>query len=191
MILLGVIGAVVPSWGAKCSHGVRFKESLELEVSPDQDVELSLQGVGLRKVLFFSAFYGAYYTEVFEDRPEEVVDSFGVKAMTVRLLVDVTRSQLVDQWNKEFRRLCGEDCERLRPFHKQFISYARDFSRGEKMTVVFLPNRVDFITYDRSKYKPVLSGDYGRLMLDAAVGPGATNIPFREGALGHRQICRR
>ena len=173
-----------------CKDKVSFAKEISLQISGHAQVDLLLNGVGLRKMFFVSVFYGGLYLENPSQNGDGIIASSETKAMTLELLRNIPRKRLVDEWDREYQRLCGTQCNKLRHFHEKFTSYARDFKKGERMTVVFLKDRVDFITGTDEVYDPIPSGAYGKIMLRSSIGREPASQGFKKGALGLKQECR-
>jgi|GEM_PF-1543784 len=171
-----------------CPNDVTFASEVSLQTSSSRTVDLVLNGVGLRKVFFVKVFLGALYLEDFSQNEDEIINSDNTKVFTIHALRKITESQLEEEWNNEFKRLCGNQCEELRPFHQQFLSYTRDANKNERLSTVFLKDRVEFITEDGMDYPAIQSRAYGDLLLRSIIGPKPANVDFKKSVLGTGKV---
>jgi len=174
-----------------CPGNITFASETDLEIASEDFVRVTLRGVGLRTKFFVRAFYGALYLEEPLLTDDDIVTSDTVKVFTLHALRNITRAQIETQWNKEFNSLCSNQCDELRPFHEQFLSYAQDAKTNQRLTTVFLKDRVEFIADGNTDFEPIQSRAYGNLLLKALVGPKPANPGFKESVLGRGSIiCR-
>ncbi|MCB0378058.1 MAG: chalcone isomerase family protein [Bdellovibrionales bacterium] len=168
-----------------CGGDTIFEGHASVQMEDKSIRSLILNGVGKKRYLFFDVLFAALYVETpSEDGPAiiEAVDE--VKIMVIHALVKAKKNQLVDAWNSEFDRLCEDQCDELRPFHEQFISYADDVNKKERLIVTFKSDRVELETSRGDVFDPVMSGEYGRLMLRSSIGEEPNDDVVKKGMLG-------
>ncbi len=175
-----------------CGNGVEFTESLSITNNQNKDIDLLLNGVGLKRVLFFNVFYAALYLETPTQNAEAIIASNQVKVGIIHATMNIDRKRLVDVWNDEFDRLCGseKECKALRPYHDQFLSYARDVAKGERMYMITFPDRFEFEANENETFPPIYSPGYARLLQNSLIGPDPTDAELKKGLLGQKQVCQ-
>ena len=174
----------------ECPNKINFVDEIMVKVSK-KNKPVYLNGVGLKKILFFNIFYGALYLENPTSDSEDIMASPEVKVITVHALRDISEGQLVEEWDREYNRLCDKDCEKLRPFHEQFLSYARDVEKNERFSLAFLPDRLEFISNTGEKFEPIKSVEYGQIMLMSSIGEDPADTNLKKGMLGlDSKLCK-
>lgn len=172
----------------QCEKGVYFNETVGLNTK-NGTINLDLNGIGLKKILFFKIFYGALYLENLSSNPVKIINSDQHKVGVLHVLRNASRKQMVDAWGGEFERLCGNDCEALRPHHERFISYARDVRKNERLYMVIFPDRFEFQLNNDEFFPAIKSPAYARLMQHSLYGPDAGDKSVADGLLGRKQVC--
>ena len=189
VLLLSLLSSVSLA-DLNCPTNIIFEEFVDVKTNAGF-TELSLNGVGLKKIFLFKVFYGALYLQKNSSNGDSIVNSKEIKVFTVHALRNISKKQLVDEWTDEFERLCAEDCKKLQPFHDQLMSYARDVNKNERFSLAFLPNRLEFIPTGGEDFPPIKSVAYGKLMLKAAVGSDAGDDKLKKGLLGQdSKLCK-
>ncbi len=175
-----------------CGNKVEFPKKLTLNVSQSKK-DVLLNGVGLKKVLFINVFYAALYLEKKSSNANQILSSKEIKVGVVHALRNIGKDQLVDQWDDEFERLCGNECNKLLPFHKRLMSYARDVKNGERLYLIIFSDRFEFEisgAQGQETFPPIYSAEYGRLMQRVLIGPEAEDKTLEDGLLGKQNICK-
>jgi len=175
-----------------CGNNVTFAKKLTINVNKTKK-DVFLNGVGLKKVLFFNVFYAALYLEQPNTSAAQILNSKEIKIGAVHALRDITKDQLVDQWDKEYERLCGQNCEKLLPFHERFLSYARNVKNGERLYLIMLSDRFEFEisgTNGQETYPPIRSPEYGQILQRVLIGPDAEDKTLENGLLGKQSVCK-
>jgi hypothetical protein len=174
----------------QCTNEVRFSKEVAVRVGPNTSHRLYLNGVGRKRVLGINIFYAALYLQRPSSNAIAILNSNQTKLGIIHTTRNISRRQIVQMWNQEFDRLCGSDCEALRPFHNRFISYARDVQRNERLYLIILPDRFEFVVNNNEIYDPIYSPEYADLMQRVLIGPDAEDKSMEDGLLGKTQICR-
>ncbi len=173
-----------------CDGGIAFVEETQIKDDSGQYRRLELNGVGLKKILFFKAFYGALYLERPSQNGAAIVKSNQYKVGIVHVLRNASKKTLVDAWDDEFHRLCGQRCAALDRFHKQFLSYFRDVKKNESLYIIAFPNRFEFQVNGNEFYPPIHSAEYSRLLQNSLFGPDASDDSLKKGLLGQKTVCQ-
>ena len=174
----------------ECPSKVVFADELIVKENK-KTKSVFLNGVGLKKFLFFNIFYGALYLENPTSDPDDIMDSSELKIITIHALRDVSEEQLADEWDKEYERLCADRCEKLRKYHEQFLSYAREVKTHERISLIFFPDRLEFISNTGEKFLPIKSPEYGEIMLMSSIGPDPGDSNLKKGMLGlDSKLCK-
>lgn len=174
-----------------CPKNIKFEESLRVRVSKNKKVNLYLNGIGLKKVLFVKVFYAGLYLENLSQSASTVLNSKKIKVGVIHTLQNAKKKQLVDFWDDEFKRLCGNQCAQLRPYHEQFISYARNVKKGERLYTIFFRDRFEFEANGNEFYEPIRSAAYSKLLQRVLIGPDAKDKSLEDGLLGKKMICKK
>jgi hypothetical protein len=172
-----------------CNGGVDFQESMTVRTPQNKNVNLYLNGVGLKKVLIVNVFYGALYLENLSQSGSQILGSNQVKLGIIHTLRAISKSQIVNMWDDEFKRLCGNYCAELQPYHNKFLSYARNTKKGERLYVLFFPDRFVFEVNGNETFEPIKSPRYSNLMQRVLIGPEAEDKSLEDGLLGKKLIC--
>lgn len=174
----------------QCPSGVEFADDVVIEGDNNQLVSLDLNGVGLKKVLFFNIFYAAFYLEQTSQDPGIIIPSNQHKVGIIHALRDITQDQLIEQWQQEFERLCGDRCDALRPYHEQFLSYSRDVDKNERLYLISFSDRFELEINQNEVYPPIYSPEYSRLLQRSLFGPDAADPELKKGILGQKKVCK-
>ncbi len=175
-----------------CGSGVTFSKKLTINVNKTKK-DIFLNGVGLKKVLVFNIFYAALYLENPTTSASQILNSKEIKIGAVHALRDISKDQLVDQWDKEYERLCGQNCQKLMPFHEKFLSYARNVKNGERLYLIMFSDRFEFEisgSKGQETFPPIRSAEYGRILQRVLIGADAEDKSLENGLLGKQSICK-
>ncbi len=187
LLVISLVFSVQSFAKVKCGKGVEFEEVVTIEKDNGKEIDLDLNGVGLKKVLFFNVFYVALYLEKNIGQSGDVIlKSNSHKVGVIHALRNIKKDQLVNEWEKEFERLCGSEkrCKRLRKPHDKFLSYARDVKKGERLFLVSFPHRFEFEVNMNETYPPIYSPEYAKLLQNSLFGPDSADKSLKKGILG-------
>lgn len=177
-----------------CPKGVKFEDRLEVENDDGSETSLKLNGVGLKQVqviIKVDAFYAGLYLEKTSQSASTILKSKQKKVGVIHTLMKVSRKRLVDMWDEEYERLCGSQCDKLRKFHDQFISYARDLKKGERLYLIQFKDRLEIEINNNEFFQPIHSAAYGKLLQRVLIGPDAADKKLEKGLLGKEMICKK
>ncbi len=192
LVVICVLFSVQSFAKVSCGGGVEFYDSVAIVNDNNQNTTLHLNGVGQKRVLFFNVFYAALYLEQLSQNGESIIQSKQHKVGIIHATMNIDKKRLVDMWNSEFDRLCGTEteCQRLLPYHEQFISYARDVKKGERMYLIAFADRFEFEANQTETYPPIYSVGYSRLLQKSLIGPEPADAELKKGLLGQKQVCQ-
>lgn len=174
----------------KCGSGVEFESQVTIEDDNQNLIELDLNGVGRKRVLFFNVFYAALYLENRSPESELIIASDEHKVGIIHATRNISKQQLTDLFNDEFERLCKDQCDELRPYHEQLLSYIRDIARNERLFLINFPDRFELEVNQTETFDPIMSPAYSRLLQNMLFGPDAEDPALKDGLLGKTQVCQ-
>lgn len=192
LLVFSLVFSVQSFAKVSCGSGVEFADSVSIIDDDGQSIDLDLNGVGKKRVLFFNVFFAALYLEQTSQHGEAIIQSNQHKVGIIHATMNIDKDQLVDMWEEEFERLCGEpaDCSRLRPHHDQFLSYARDVQKGERLYLITFPDRFEFEVNQSETFPPIMSADYSRLLQSSLIGVDPADAELKKGLLGQKKVCQ-
>lgn len=173
----------------QCTHDVQFSKELGVR-TPGGTKKLLLNGVGRKRVWGFNVFYAGLYLEKPNSDASSILKSPQLKLGIIHTTMNISRRRITQMWNEQFDRLCGDECERLKPYHDLFLSYARNVSRNERLYMILYPNRFEFIINNEEVYEPIYSAEYALLMQRVLIGPEADDKDLESALLGKTPVCR-
>ena len=173
-----------------CGGGVQFDDTVTIEDDAKTLIDLDLNGVGKKKVLFFNVFYAALYLENMSNKSELIIQSNEHKVGIIHATRNISKSQLTDMFNQEFERLCKDQCDELRPHHEQLLSYIRNIKKNERLFLINFPDRFELEVNMEETFDPIYSPAYSRLLQNMLFGPDASDPELKKGLLGQKKICK-
>ncbi len=173
----------------ECTNDVKFSKELGVR-APGGTIKLLLNGVGRKRVLGFNVFYAGLYLEKPNSNATSILKSSQLKLGIIHTTMNISRRRITQMWDEQFNRLCGDECESLKPYHDLFLSYARDVSRNERLYMILYPDRFEFIINNEEVYEPIYSPEYALLMQRVLIGPEADDKDLESALLGKTQVCR-
>ena len=174
----------------ECSKDVKFDEIISVNTSPSESIDLVLNGVGKKRVLFFNVAFGAFYLENQSQDAEAILASDEIKVGIIHTLMGASQSMMVGMWNDEFDRLCHSRCEELRPYHEKFLSYVRDLEKNERLYLMIFKDRFEFEANNNEFYDPIYSSGYANLIQRVLIGPEASDKKLEKALLGIDKVCK-
>jgi hypothetical protein len=134
---------LIAAWLA-CPSG--FAAELEGVEMPDtvtvEGTELRLNGLGIRKKLWFEVYVAGLYLERTSSDPNEILDSDQIKRLRMHFLYKkVAANKLTDAWTEGLEANVGDRIESLRPGLDKLNGWMEDVVKGDEMTFTSIPGK--------------------------------------------------
>jgi hypothetical protein len=193
LLIISLFYSVQSFANVTCGGGVEFSEGLNIQKDNGQSSTLNLNGVGLKKVFLFNVFYAALYLETSMGKSgASIINSNETKVGIIHTLRGISKKQLIDLWDEEFERLCGDEssCKKMLPHHNRFLSYFRDLKKNERLYLIAFPDRFEVEINKNEGFPAIFSPQYSRLLQNSLFGPNAADARLKKGILGQKKVCK-
>ena len=121
---------------AKAVEGVELPETVKAEGK-----DLKLNGAGVRSKFWMGVYVAALYTESVSKDPNELVSSDQVKQVQLSMLMDLSKKQVGEAVKDGFEKNSKAELPKLQERLDKFMGQLRDFKKGEKMVVTYVPGK--------------------------------------------------
>jgi hypothetical protein len=101
--------------------------------------QLTRNGTGIRKWLFFSVYQASLYLEQPSTQPSVVLLSRQIKRMELKLFHGLGRDSLVDVIHRALQRNSAGQMQALKERLARLDQAVRDVKRGDMLSITYLP----------------------------------------------------
>jgi hypothetical protein len=152
----------------------------------DTDVQLQLNGVGMRTKFIFDVYIGALYTEKSAKTRDDVVAQTGPNRVQMHFVYDeVSDEKLVSGWNDGFEENQTE--EKLKALHERIEKFNAMFTtvhEGDVILLDYIPGKGTVVNI-KGVEKGVIEGeDFNNALLDIWLGEEPADDDLKDAMLG-------
>lgn len=168
VLLLGSLTFSAPVFSLEY-EGVTLPDTVAL---PGTDVQLRLNGAGMRTKFIVDVYIGALYTEKAAVSRDDVLAQKGPNRVLMHFVYDeVGAEKLVNGWNQGFEdNLSDAQLDVLNERIKTFNAMFTTVYEGDVVLLDYVPGRGTVVTV-RGEEKGVIKGeDFNRALLDIWLG---------------------
>jgi hypothetical protein len=163
--------------------GIQFPDRVTL---PGSDVELQLNGIGMRSKFIFDIYIGALYTTEPVQSREAVQALQGPNRVLMHFVYDeVEREKLVSAWNDGFEsNTTDAQYAAIRGRIDQFNALFETVSEGDEILLDYLPGEGTRVII-KGETKGVIPGeDFNHALLDIWLGEEPADSDLKDAMLG-------
>ncbi|MGE0623496.1 MAG: chalcone isomerase family protein [Pseudomonadales bacterium] len=178
LLLIAVLSAWSPWVTAAELSGVTFQDSI-----PAGAQNISLNGLGLRKVTFIKVYVGGLYLAAPTSDAQTVLDSEQAKAVRMHFLRDVSRDQLIEAFEEGFDAN-APDKDGSGPEFERMLTLVPDVKEGEELTFLYLPGAGTTLTLGAAELGTFTGKPFSDAVFSLWMGPKPPNADLKKGMLG-------
>ena len=182
-VLAGCAIAFSISASARQLDDVTLPDTVTLD---NTDVALQLNGMGYRTKFIFDVYVGALYTESKVGTRDEAQALTGPKRVLMHMVYDgVSHEKMADAWTEGFEENSSdEQFEKLSSRLKTLISYFPDLSKGDVITLDYIPGTGTVITVNGKANAAIEGADFYTALLDVWLGEEPADDDLKDAMLG-------
>ena len=167
---------------AKDLAGVSVPDAVTVD-----DVELKLNGAGIRKRFFVKVYIGALYLRDRQTTIDAVLAATPPKSMRLHVLYEeITAAKLIDAWNDGFAKNI-DDSERpaLEPRIARFNSLFTSVRKGDVIRLDFIGDTTE-VWINQERRGAVAGPDFQRALLGIWLGPAPIDTKLKKALLNEK-----
>jgi len=145
---------------------------------------LSLNGIGLRKKMFFDVYVAGLYLAEPARNGGPALAANAPKALVMEFLRDVDRKKLAEAYWDGFVANNPAKAAQLRPDIERFLATLSDARKGDRISFTYDPSRGSTITAPNGRSFMVGGKDFADLYLGVFLGPNPPTESLKDGLLG-------
>ncbi len=164
--------------GARELEGVQMPDTAVVEGK-----SLKLNGVGLRKKLFFNVYVAGLYVETPSKDPATLVSSDQVKQVKMVMLRDLSKEKMSEAIREGFEKNAGPQMPTLRQRLNRLIRSVPDIKKGDVLAVTYVPGKGT--TFAGSGEQSIIEGkDFGDALFSVWLGKYPVDSDLKTGLVG-------
>lgn len=184
LILLQALVALGVHAEATTIEKVDFVETMKVD-----DVELKLNGVGLRKVerfgLPFKVYVAGLYLKVARSDANEILESEDPKFLRMVFVRRVNAPDLVDGFEKGHASNCLKDCDQSKKILRKLTDKISDILDKGSMEFVFKKDKLEYAINGRKSEKGSIDDKvFAKNFLATFIGKEPPTPDLKQGLLG-------
>lgn len=145
--------------------------------------QLKLNGAGVRSKFWINVYVAALYLETTSKNPNEIVSSDQVKRVQLEMLRDLSKQQVADAVKEGFEKNAKAELPNLQERLNKFMAELKDFKKGEKMVVTYVPGKGTFLSGAGEKF--VIEGkDFADALFSVWLGRFPVDDNLKKGLSG-------
>ena len=147
------------------------------------DKTLKLNGLGLRKKAIIKVYVGGLYLESSSKDANAILASDQSKAITLFLLRDLTKTQLVEAFQESFEENAADKTGQKAAFGKM-LALIPDMKEGETLTFTYLPEKGTTLQVGNKALGTFESKGFADAVFSIWLGPKPPSEDLKKGMLG-------
>jgi hypothetical protein len=164
---------------AKELAGVTMADTLSAEGK-----ELKLNGLGLRKKLFFKVYVAGLYVEAPNKDGQAILSADSVRVTKMHMLRTLEKKQITEAIEKAFKENAADKLPALKDRLEKFMGLVSDIKEGEDMVITYVPGKGTKIA-GGDREKTVVEGkDFADALFSVWIGAHPVDDDLRKGMLG-------
>jgi len=100
---------------------------------------LSLNGIGLRKKLFFKIYVGGLYLTAKSSNPATILAADSPRRMTMHFLYSVSKDQMCDAWEEGLEANTPNASAEVKTAFKTLCSWMEPIPKGNRLVLTYVP----------------------------------------------------
>ena len=181
--LATLVSALLLSFAAQALEvaGVKLPEQMQLEQQ-----SLTLNGAGIRKMLFMDLYVGSLYTKTKTSQPADILDSKTPVAIRLDIISGmITSDKMASTVKDGFKKATGGKMEPLQERLDSFIGVFKDeIVKGDQFTLVAVPGK-GLNAYKNGTYLTNIKGDdFSKTLLKIWLGDKPADKRLKKAMLG-------
>jgi hypothetical protein len=144
---------------------------------------LKLNGLGLRKKAIIKVYVGGLYLESSSKDANAILASDQSKAITLFLLRDLTKTQLVEAFQESFDENAVDKAGQKAAFGKM-LALIPDVKEGETLTFTYLPGKGTTLQVGKKALGTFESKGFADAVFSIWLGPKPPSEDLKKGMLG-------
>ncbi|MFN7134079.1 MAG: chalcone isomerase family protein [Myxococcales bacterium] len=159
---------------AKTLKGVSLPDEVQVEGAP-----LQLNGLGMKRFLFFDLYAVGLYLENPTSEPQEAIQSEQRKRVHVRMLKSVSGDRIASELRKRFERTVP-NVEQLRDRIDRLAAAIPDMSNGYDFWITYVPARGTVLRGEDGVEVVIEGKDFADALLQVFLVSGSSDGMQRE-----------
>ena len=179
-VLALVLLLLAPPSFARSFAGMNIPETLQ-----SQGQTLQLNGIGLRKKLWFKAYViGLYLPQATHDA-QAIIHGQGVREVRLKMLRDVDRETMTDAIREGFEKNSKDQMSALNLRLLQFSYALPDLKEGDELVFTFVPGK-GTVLGGVARKMTIPGDDFSQALLSVWLGPEPVDGGLKQALLGGR-----
>lgn len=185
--LVALFGTVALTLSTAASAAVMKDVQIPDQVTVGKK-SLVLNGLGMRQATMFKVdvYIGALYLEAKSADAQQILASSGEKQITLAFVRNLDREKLVNAFSEGLKENCEKNCDKFDAARDAFFAMVSEVKKGDRLTITFLPDRVQVVNTATGKNGEVASTDFSRALLAVWLGKHPPTEDLQKGMLGQR-----
>ncbi|VAW96517.1 FIG026291: Hypothetical periplasmic protein [hydrothermal vent metagenome] len=161
--------------------GVKIPDSIQ-----SGNVELILNGVGIRTKFFFDIYIGSLYLKVKESNAEKIINSAQTKRINLHFLYkEVNKEKLTNGWTAGFKNNnTPEIFTILKQRLEKFNSFFKTMHNGDSVQFDFINAKSTKITINNTLQGEINGVDFQKALLRVWLGEDPADSELKQALLG-------
>jgi hypothetical protein len=177
---LAAVAATPLPLAARELHGVKSPDTL-----PIAGKVLQLNGMGLRKKLFFKVYVASLYLETPSRDASAILAADQVRRVEMVMLRDLSAAKIADAVREGFAKNSAAALPKLQDRLDRLLAIIPDLKEGEKLALTYQPGRGTGVGAAGGAERIVLEGkDFADALFSVWLGPDPVSEPLKAGMLG-------
>jgi hypothetical protein len=168
---------------ARTINGTEIPDTISL---PNSDINLVLNGAGIREKFFLDIYVGALYLEKQLHDASTILDDTGPAGILMHFTYsEVSREKIIDGWNDGLAdNLPAERMSAIKPRLEKFNSLFRTVVKGDVIRIEFLPGNGTLVYINDELRGSVEGNDFFRDLLRIWLGKNPVSTSLKHDMLG-------
>ena len=165
---------------AKELAGVKSPETMKIG-----DKELKLNGMGLRKKVFFKVYVASLYVETVSKDGKAILAADEIRRVEMSMLRDLEKGKIVDAIKDSFAKSAGANLPKLQERLDKFVAVIPDLKEGEKLSLMYVPGKGTSVGNTDGTEKISVEGkDFADALFSVWLGAEPVSEGLKNGMLG-------
>lgn len=165
---------------AKEQYGVRMPDAIAVEGK-----QLKLNGMGLRRKLFFNVYVAGLYVEVPSDNAATLISSDQVKRLTLFMLRDLGKDKIIDALREGFEKNSKAQMATLKDRLDRLTSMIPDATRGSLLAITYLPGTGTILSGPPGEKQVIEGKDFADALFSVWLGRNPVDDDLKKGLVGN------
>jgi len=170
---------VASSAFAKEKEGVKFPDTVQVEGKT-----LTLNGVGLRRKIFFNVYVAGLYVENASKDAAKLASAEETKRVTLVMLRDLDKNQVGEAIREGFTKNSASQMTSLKERLDQFIGQLSSVKTGEQLVVTYVPGKGTILSGSVGEKAVTPGKDFGEALFSVWLGKQPVDEDLKKGLLG-------